>query len=80
MGKVNFLQDFLVYGFQQDLTKLKKKFHVFSLVPTPIQEGQKEFGLIVIGVFPPTADESHESAIQLDWILILPQLDRQTHT
>lgn len=53
---------------------------MFSLVPTSVQEGKKEFSLIMIGVLPPTADESHESAIQLDWILILSELDRSLST
>ena len=47
---------------------------MFSLIPASFQEGKEEFGLIVIGVLPPTADESHESAVQLNRILILPQL------
>lgn len=48
---------------------------MFSFIPAPLQEGKEELGLIVIGVLSPTADESHESAVQLHRILILPQLD-----
>lgn len=48
---------------------------MFSLVPAPVQEGKKQFSLIMIRVLPPTAHKSHESAVQLNRILILPQLN-----
>lgn len=48
VGEVYFLEDFLVDGFQEDLAKLQEKFDMFSLVPAPVQEGKKQFSLIMI--------------------------------
>lgn len=77
MSEGDFLEDFVVEGFEDTLSELEEEFGAVEGVSFGSEEGDEELGFfMVFGVLFPGASKAEELAINLKGVVIIfPELD-----
>lgn len=74
MVELYFLENLLIYIFEQDLPKSQEQFHTFSLVSSLLEKTRQQLSLVSLSKFLPTTDKTHKSAVEFNTIRVAPQL------